>query len=82
MSNNIIASSPNIQGNISNCEVQTIKVKTDYKPFKRTYTNTYQVINKCDNSIMSEYTEWWAWFWIWVLVILAIVVIAWLASND
>lgn len=55
MSNNIIASSPNIQWNISNCEIQDIVINNTQSPLKFKVELTHQVINKCDNSIVSEY---------------------------
>lgn len=75
MNNNIIASSPNIQGNISNCEIQTVMVSTDAKALNRSYTEKYQVINKCDNSVISEYEEWAAGFMMIITFFVGIVIL-------
>lgn len=78
---NIIASSPNIQGNISNCEIQDIMIKTDQTPLWFKVTETHQVINKCDFSVINEYTasrmnqNYWG---IWIILI--IVFIFWALS--
>jgi hypothetical protein len=40
---------------MSNCEIEKVLTKTDYRTFKRTYTDHYSVVNKCDNTILAEY---------------------------
>lgn len=55
---NTIAVTNGLEGNISNCEIETILVnpwKTKATQFYQ--TSTYKVVNKCDNTILSEYTE-------------------------
>jgi len=82
MTNNVIAVSPNVEWNISNCEIQTVKINTNYTPYKRTYKNTYQVINKCDNSIISEYVEWGAGFWMWAIIIIVFIALMVYVANK
>jgi len=54
---NVISTSNGIVWNMSNCEIQTIMINTDKKVFQLQTTETYSVINKCDNSVLSEYKE-------------------------
>lgn len=80
MSNNIIASSPNIQWNISNCEIQDIVINNTQSPLKFKVEQTHQVINKCDNSIISEYKvsdiNWN--YWVIIILLSIILVLRWL----
>lgn len=77
--NNIIASSPNIQWNISNCEIQTIMIWSDYKVLSFQYKRYYKIINKCDQSVMSTYSEnniWdltLIWIIVWIVILARIV---------
>jgi len=79
---NTIAVTDGIKGNISNCEIETILVNPWKNKATQFYqTSTYKVVNKCDNTILSEYTE--TWFTVFgVIISFVILLLIWFIIDT
>lgn len=57
MTNNIIASSPNIQGDITQCKIETALINTERdSAFSFNELNTYQSYNVCSKETLNTFT--------------------------